>query len=405
MASSRLGRRFSGQRAHPRLILVRGETITSFTLRPGLAVALAGIAIVFTTLYLGATGYLVLRDDMLSSSLAQQIELRRTYEHRISDLRADIDRLTSRNLLAQEAMRTELARLRDRQAALDARQDVIAGLAQAARSAGIGKETKADADEPQRDAALDLPHRRSIFPGEADGETGGVASLLDAGAAELRQRQDDYLRAVGQRAAASAETIATTLAQLGVKPDATDRGLTGAVGGPFVAIDDLPANEEFRLMAETVAEDIAWLEHVSALAMTVPLAAPVARPVISSGYGKRIDPFLRKPAMHHGLDFRARPGTAVLATAPGVVTAAGRSGGYGKLVEIDHGNGLKTRFAHLSRISVRKGQNVTVGDRIGAVGSTGRSTGPHLHYEIRLNDRPVDPHPFVKAGRELAGLL
>jgi murein DD-endopeptidase MepM/ murein hydrolase activator NlpD len=119
----------------------------------------------------------------------------------------------------------------------------------------------------------------------------------------------------------------------------------------------------------------------------------------------RTDPFLGSPAMHTGLDLHGETGNPVRATADGTVVAAGWSGGYGRVVDIDHHNGLLTRYGHLSAIDVRVGQSVKSGQIVGKVGSTGRSTGPHLHYETRLKGEAVDPQRFLRAGEKLAGNL
>ena len=108
--------------------------------------------------------------------------------------------------------------------------------------------------------------------------------------------------------------------------------------------------------------------------------------------------------MHTGLDMRGDTGEPVHATANGKVTIAGREGGYGNMVEIDHGNGFSTRFGHLSAIDVKVGQTVRTGQVVGKIGSTGRSTGPHLHYETRINDEAVDPQKFLKAGLRLGNI-
>ena len=123
---------------------------------------------------------------------------------------------------------------------------------------------------------------------------------------------------------------------------------------------------------------------------------------VSSTFGARVDPFTRGYAMHTGLDLKAEYGEPARATAPGRVTTAEAAGGYGNMVEIDHGHGLATRFGHLARIAVRPGQRVAAGDVIGFVGSTGRSTGAHLHYETRVDGEPVDPQRFLEAGATLA---
>jgi len=148
----------------------------------------------------------------------------------------------------------------------------------------------------------------------------------------------------------------------------------------------------------------AYAEKLSATLATVPVREPVAGDIdFSSPYGVRVDPFLRVPAMHTGIDFRGTYGEAIHATAAGTVTSAGWSGGYGQMVEVDHGNGLATRYGHLSQIDVHVGQTIRIGQVVGRLGSTGRSTGPHLHYETRVDGEAVNPEKFLKAGASLYG--
>ena len=128
---------FARRKPPHRIIIAHGENVRSFTVRPWLFAVVGGVALIFGTLYLSATGYLVFRDDLLAASIARQSRMQHAYEDRIASLRSDIDRLTSRQLLNQEAVEAEMDRLTGRQAALDARQDSIAGLSQAARRAGI----------------------------------------------------------------------------------------------------------------------------------------------------------------------------------------------------------------------------------------------------------------------------
>lgn len=117
-----------------------------------------------------------------------------------------------------------------------------------------------------------------------------------------------------------------------------------------------------------------------------------------SGFGVRVDPFTHEHRMHNGIDMSSPEGTEIRATAGGTVTFAGERGGFGNLVIIDHGNGLETYYAHQSRLDVGVGDLVTAGAPIGAVGSTGRSTGPHLHFEVRLHGQPVDPQNYLSNG-------
>ncbi len=126
-----------------------------------------------------------------------------------------------------------------------------------------------------------------------------------------------------------------------------------------------------------------------------PAGRPVARGWISSGFGQRTDPFTGRKSMHEGIDFAGRLGTRVVAVAAGVVTWAGARGGYGNLVEIDHGNGYVTRYGHNMKILVKVGEMVRKGQPIALMGSTGRSTGPHVHFEVLRHGRPVNPAPFV----------
>jgi murein DD-endopeptidase MepM/ murein hydrolase activator NlpD len=135
------------------------------------------------------------------------------------------------------------------------------------------------------------------------------------------------------------------------------------------------------------------------LAQRLPLDLPMAGEAeVSSTYGRRTDPFTKQPAFHAGIDFIGPNRAPVVSTAPGVVVFAGRKGPYGRTVEIDHGLGVKTRYAHLSAISVQAGETVPFGRQLGTMGSTGRSTGQHLHYEILLDDEQIDPGKFIEAG-------
>ena len=135
--------------------------------------------------------------------------------------------------------------------------------------------------------------------------------------------------------------------------------------------------------------------------MRKPLAGELQ---MTSTFGYRPGPLPGRPALHSGVDFREEYGEPARATAAGVVTVAGPNGGYGNMVEIDHGGGLATRYAHLSAISVTPGQQVAPGAVVGRVGSTGRSTGPHLHYEVRIDGEAVDPLRFLRAASALDGI-
>jgi len=159
-------------------------------------------------------------------------------------------------------------------------------------------------------------------------------------------------------------------------------------------IEILIAKIELREELYNTMESILLKESV--LKDTLPSLKPVNIPYASSSFGWRHDPILSKRAFHKGLDFSAAHGEPIMVTASGIIVAAERGFRYGKYVRVKHGNGLETRYAHLSKMLVKVGDIVSKGEVIALVGNTGRSTGPHLHYEIRLNGNPLDPRKYLK---------
>jgi murein DD-endopeptidase MepM/ murein hydrolase activator NlpD len=179
-------------------------------------------------------------------------------------------------------------------------------------------------------------------------------------------------------------------------------------GGPLVPQDlvaylrDSDLNPAFAQRVAQVAARVGESRRLQAVAASTPLAPPVAVDYReTSGYGARIDPFTGRPAFHSGLDMAAFERAPVVSTSPGVVSFAGVKSGYGYCVEIDHGHGFKTRYGHLRDIQVARGERVAIGQRIGSMGSTGRSTATHLHYEVWFRGRSVDPVNFLRAGRHV----
>jgi murein DD-endopeptidase MepM/ murein hydrolase activator NlpD len=178
-----------------------------------------------------------------------------------------------------------------------------------------------------------------------------------------------------------------------------------AQGGPLQIEGIDLGGGQLALMtsSDPMGDDGERLSALRSLARSLPLASPLDHFDLSSGYGKRRDPFTRGWAFHAGLDFRAPAGSKILATAPGVVVHAGPAGPYGKMVEIDHGMGVITRYGHMKAISVAVGDEIRFRQEIGVIGNTGRSTSLHLHYEIRVDDIALDPARFLDAGRLLVG--
>lgn len=226
-----------------------------------------------------------------------------------------------------------------------------------------------------------------------------VQGHLNAMAVRLGELQARMLRldGLGDRLAKAA----------GLKPQELPAGQAPGRGG---AESSQPARNlsvaEFTALLERLAREVnersdqlgvleALLVEDSANRKFLPTLLPVVDGWFSSNFGYRIDPFSGQQSFHEGIDFPAESGTAIVAAASGLVVEAGWHPQYGKIVEIDHGNGLVSRYAHASQLGVKEGDLVVRGQHIGAVGTTGRSTGPHLHFEVRLNGVPQNPVRFL----------
>jgi murein DD-endopeptidase MepM/ murein hydrolase activator NlpD len=234
---------------------------------------------------------------------------------------------------------------------------------------------------------------RMMAPAQA-APTPAVRGTYSAEIAKLAAETDRRVQAIEQRQIALAAALAdqdidpAALKRLGFIP-AIKGG--GAVGGPFESV----GNPTFKALFNSWKK----LDQLQDGVIAVPSDKPIKTNVsFTSGFGVRSDPFQRGAAMHPGIDLAGAIGTPIYATADGTVLRAGwNSGGYGNLIEIDHGRGITTRFGHLSAIMVHAGDKITRGELIGRMGSTGRSTGSHLHYEVRIDGRAVNPIPFMKS--------
>ena len=250
------------------------------------------------------------------------------------------------------------------------------------------------------------------------GAPGAASALAPVQASALQDRSPAaQIQAVQQdqeRMVTAAEGMARTRADrlklafrlAGLDPAAyAGHANQGSLGGPLIEAKDpralaavLDVDTGFAARIQSAAQNLSTMRSLADEEERLPLGEPVTHIVHTSGFGARIDPFTHHTAFHPGQDFAGAYMTTIEATAPGVVSFTGQRNGYGNVVEIDHGGGFKTRYAHLQGISVAMGQKVGVGQKIGAMGSTGRSTGVHLHYEVWENGRVQDPTRFLKAG-------
>ena len=222
-----------------------------------------------------------------------------------------------------------------------------------------------------------------------------------AGLVRIEARQIRFAEKMTKMAQARTLKAESAIRQFGLNPEILARQARNAQGGLF---------EPFFGKGKKYVRDPRFLNLAAALGRmdameralaAIPTAMPAASMMMSSGFGYRSDPFTGGGAMHAGLDFKGPVGTPILAAAKGKVVLAGFNGGYGNTIEIRHANGLVTRYAHLSGLNVRRGQMVDRGVQIGRMGSTGRSTGSHLHFEVRLNGQAINPRKFLEANPDV----
>jgi murein DD-endopeptidase MepM/ murein hydrolase activator NlpD len=381
----------------------------AFWIAVGAVVILAGWTVTTAT-------YFAFSDDVIKGILARQAEQQYAYEDRIAELRAQIDRTTSRQLLDQEQFEQKLDQLVRRETTLESRATALGGadpsttgsLRPGAGAPGTAANPKpspisdaASAPRPlDRGTYLEPDHAPAARKSAKEADIGAKLQRIEASLDRVDRRETSTLAQLEQQYEGKARRMRGVLADLGLKLDAAPP----ATGGPFVPVALPSESQSFERALTRVNIAHAYADKLSATLVAVPLRKPVTGEIDeTSPFGVRVDPFLHVPAMHTGIDFRGTMGEPIHATASGTVTSAGWSGGYGQMVEIDHGNGLATRYGHMSEIDVKVGQTIRIGQVIGRLGSTGRSTGPHVHYETRVNGEAVNPQKFLDAGEKLFG--
>lgn len=374
--------------------------------------------------------YFAFRDDVLTRLIARQADMQYAYEDRIAELRAKVDRTTSRQLLDQEQFDQKLDQIMRRQTTLESRATALGAMPDMSITGSIRSPARGTAASEAAPSGTPKPSPISdtvIFVAPPDREArlesrapvvaapqqnqfakiqgvDNVIVRLQTSLDQVEKRQMAALSSVEDNMESRVRRMRGVFTDLGLDlPQLEAATPVRGVGGPFVPVK-LPADASpFERQLYRINVTRAQVERLNRTLALVPYRKPVIGEVeFTSGFGVRSDPFLGRPAMHTGLDFRAASGDPVRATANGKVVSSGWAGGYGRMVEIDHGNGLSTRYGHLSEIGVKVGDQIKIGQVIGAVGSTGRSTGPHLHYETRIDGDAVDPQKFLRAGVRLS---
>ena len=414
----------------------RGERMRTVCIRPAVLLGLTAILPVLCLSAIGICAATLMRDDMLASVMTRQTQMQYAYEDRLATLRTQLDRVTSRQLLDQDSVEGKVHQLLSRQAQLESRGSVVASLSQqvglaaevtgsTSRNKTGGKpdvKVRAASPNPLLNGfgAITMPQGVTSFAGEspipqkprpealepapARAEAEKRAGLADDPdlplplrlrriAISLDRVETDQIRTLGaieQKARGTAETLSKAMLEAGLAParlsapGGRQTGKLDGMGGPFVPLKVDAAGSVFERELGRMQTSIAAADRLGRVLPYVPLRAPLpSEAEVTSAFGARVDPFMRRAALHTGVDLRLAYGAPIRATAGGTVTAAGSSGGYGNMVEIDHGNGIETRYAHMSSIAVSEGDRIEAGAVVGRIGSTGRSTGPHLHYEVR----------------------
>ena len=449
MSSQERGSRLGLPTTHYFVSISRGDAIRTARLRPVALWTLLALAPLSLAFGLAGAAGLAFRHGLPEAAAFAEAPTETAREDRRGDGRPLPDPETDRRRADQTAIEDRIRDLAARQARLERRGSVLAALsAEAAKLPPAGARAAADAVQAIETLAPRGPDARATP--EAGGGGGAArayapigASLapeaaaphrLDSTRAEpafipsladaalnpdldaktrldlvvrsldrLDSRANTTLAAIDRRAVVNSARQSAILVDAGLDPDrlAAAKPLANA-GGPLIPIDIDPTAPAFEQATARVARDVSFAERLHALMPFVPLSKPLAGDAaVTSPFGYRADPFLGRPALHTGVDLLQPYGSDIRATAAGRVVHAGVAGGYGDMVEIDHGFGLTTVYGHMSEISVAEGQDVAQGQILGRLGSTGRSTGPHLHYEVRVDGEPVDPERFLRAGAEL----
>jgi murein DD-endopeptidase MepM/ murein hydrolase activator NlpD len=347
------------------------------------AVLLAGNALL-------GTAFLLSTDiaRLLNGQNEQVIE---AYENRIAQLRVEVDRLHSRSYAQAGDINLQLQELAQQQEVLIEQHQLVRVLVDKAGELGIEAATLAE--PAPADTAM-----APLVSGNPD---------IDATAAAVAQMMGETEYAMTSIAETATQRTASIVSELGDLGIAVDLPVEfDGIGGPLLAPQD---GAEASPMIDDANAVMAALVRYKAARDSID-GAPIHMPISgnfrqSSGFGNRTDPFTGSRAFHSGLDFAAPKGTTVLSAGKGIVSFVGTKSGYGNVVEVTHANGLVTRYAHLSGFLSEEGQAVNTGTPIAKVGSTGRSTGPHVHFEVRKADNAINPKAFIEAGKRLLALL
>jgi len=447
-----------------RQIYIRSDgRVQFFTFSSSLQATLAGLVLIFLGWVAFASVNVIFKDNIIAAKDRRYQTMQAQYENRIGDLQLSYDELNGALVATGdrfkaaadelEAKQNSLAKLVGEKKQIDS---TLASLRHAAAPAPKRSNGTTGSDSIETDITLPqvpasdgaelsvMPHPAAPQPRTARPSHAGlgdmfvaiydrVASLfaprqyrisakvarhpaireIEAQTARLEKlsKHEDALVILADAAITErSKSVEHVMRLAGVNPQTMEKRVAragGDVGGPLLPLSEMPMDgirdAAFKHDFFDASAALLQLKGLLLAMVHIPLAGPItgAGVELTSDFGPRVDPFTGRAAFHAGLDFGGPWGAKVHATAAGVVVHAGPDGAYGNMVEIDHGMGLRTRYGHLSAVLVRNGAHIGKGDAVGRLGSTGRSTGPHVHYEVWLDNRVRDPAKFLEAGRHV----
>ncbi len=388
----------------------------------------------------------VFKEQIISEKARDFVIMQQQYEQRLADLQLAYDLVNARVISERDSFRSEMrkwdAQLEKLESLTDIRVDFNAaledhlqthsqnhyaaadqvegddevrentvrmGLMELEPTTRMSRRTTAGGDDSIENITADL--RKFIRDKTVGGGSPQALNELRSRMAEIETRRNGFMVSLEEKSQLRANRAEAIIQVTGLNLDAVRdqfSEVTTAEGGPFISLrgsedgagaDGGDMEPTFRKQMFRLANQVEELSILETALVHIPLAVPVNDTIrYTSTYGARIDPFTRRRAFHSGMDMAGKSGAPIMATAPGTITYAGPKGPYGNLIEIDHGYGLKTRYGHLRKLKVKKGDQVAFYQQIATMGSTGRSTGPHLHYEVWFNKKVRDPSKFFEAG-------
>jgi len=438
-------RRFARHHYVERQIYLRSHGQVQFvSLSPFTQAVFAAIALVFFGWIAFASVNVVFKEQIIASKDQRYVKMQSAYEDRIAQLQSAYDQLNGQLVLSQERFLATTRALEDKHRQLSQlmseRQSASSELdamrrryAASLRGAGggaqgntimmsmgeepVGVDVAPTTTRPQKTAdaetfvvdgaensGLDLS---GLAGGNGAGQNGTV-SQIDARLTKLDRAQQGLINSVEETTDRKIRELKAIIGMTKVVDVKTltkpSKAAPAAEGGPFLGLAEGEAlagagnDTAFSKQLFRVSQNLKTMADLEKSIAKMPLAEPLVSYHETSGFGPRVDPFNGRMAFHAGLDLATDYGTPVLATAAGTVVYADWKGAYGRMVEVDVGNGFRTRYGHLSRIDVKVGQKVAFRDVIGKVGSSGRSSGPHVHYEVWFDGIVRDPSKFIEAG-------